>query len=357
MQRSSGPRKESNKRSKEIKWNASDYPYATDYNDHFETPLQAYRDVQPLLDWFAETRHRDDNGDSNQPLLQQQMTKSAITLYDPYYCHGRAAVLLRELGYENVVHAKRDFYVDIAQSQIPHHDIVITNPPYSDNHKKRCLDFCLAQLRGDDDSDDVSGQKRLPRPFLLLMPAYTASKQYYRDCLTASSSSSDSRSNALEDVVYLVPSTSYHYEHPDQTGKDQSPFDSLWFCGIGKERVVAFQQYWESLPLETTATTAQKRPSLITCLADLVARKVISVHNRPNPRQRRKKRHFGTTDHSDESQAKCIVAVAPHNKRKHADGQSSSKPQNPKEQDTNRVAEKKSKYRDPNSGRRTKKRF
>jgi hypothetical protein len=351
MQRSSsGPRKESNKRYKEIKgaWNASDYPFATDYNDHFETPLQAYRDVQPLLDWFAATRHCDGTAESNQSLPQQQMMKSSITLYDPYYCHGRAAVLLRELGYENVVHAKRDFYVDIAQSQIPHHDILITNPPYSDNHKKRCLDFCLAQLRGDGGGDD-SAQQHLPRPFLLLMPAYTASKQYYRDCLTASSSSDSS--NALEDVVYLVPSNSYHYEHPDQTGKDQSPFDSLWFCGIGKERVIAFQQYWESLPLETTATTAQQRPTLITCLADLVARNVISAHNRPNPRQRRKKRQPVTQSTMD---PKSSLAVAPHHKRKHADEPSSSKP---KEPGTNRTAEKKSKYRDLNSGQRTKKRF
>jgi len=26
------------------------YPYKVDYNDHFETPLTAYKDIQPILE-------------------------------------------------------------------------------------------------------------------------------------------------------------------------------------------------------------------------------------------------------------------------------------------------------------------
>lgn len=264
-------------------WSPS-FPYFTDYNDHFETPRRAYLDVKPLLDWLIDCLTDIDSDTS--------CTKTTAAMYDPYYCNGRTAVLLRDLGYDNVIHEKRDFYADMGKFY--DYDILITNPPYSDTHKKRCLAYCLEQLRNDPKNQrqrTMSGNigeatsvakttttRRQGKPFLLLMPAYTASKQYYRDCLNLTSL------NEEEDIVYLVPSAPYHYEHPEKTGKDQSPFDSLWFCGIGKDRVAAFQRFWESLP------RTNHRPRLATSLAELQKMNVISFQNRPNPRKRGKKR-------------------------------------------------------------------
>jgi len=241
-----------NKRKSE--WSASDFPYAVDYNDHFETPLIAYQDVQPLIDWLAE---------------QQGKSRDDICIYDPYYCNGRTAVLLRDhLGYKHVVHEKRDFYLDIAANSVPAHDILMSNPPYSDTHKTQCLEFCFEQLRSSN------------RPFLLLMPAYTAAKQYYRSCLQQQNSVVGREED--DDVVYIIPDRDYHYDHPENTGKDESPFASLWFCGIGRDRVAALKRFWEN-------QSSQQRRRLAVSLQELQSHRVLSLQNRPNPRQRRKR--------------------------------------------------------------------
>lgn len=95
------------------------FPYETDYCDHFETPQKAYDDIAPLLDILTTTTS----------------DRSEVTLYDPYYCDGRAGKLLRRLGFQ-VQHERRDFYKDINDGKVPHHDILVTNPPFSDQHKK-----------------------------------------------------------------------------------------------------------------------------------------------------------------------------------------------------------------------------
>lgn len=99
-------------------WKES-FPYETAYRDHFETPLQAYNGIAPLLD----------------ELISISSPRSNVTIYDPYYCDGRAGELLRQLGFQ-VEHQKRDFYKDIKEGKVPRHDILLTNPPFSDQHKK-----------------------------------------------------------------------------------------------------------------------------------------------------------------------------------------------------------------------------
>jgi hypothetical protein len=239
-------------------WHPSDLPFATNYNDHFETPFQAYVDIKPVLDWLCTS--------------QQHADKSNVRLYDPYYCNGRTVTLLKRLGYNNVVHEKRDFYGDISNDTVPGHDVVITNPPFSDSHKTQCLNFCFRKLRQAVELDKVRSTGN-SIPFLLLMPAYVAAKQYFRDFL-------NKESDSVNDIIYLIPSTTYNYDHPENTGKDHCPFESLWFFGIGKERIDSFQIYWESLPPGT------RRLTLATSLTQLQSLRVVSATNRPNPKQR-----------------------------------------------------------------------
>ena len=300
-------------------WTPSTLPFTTNYNDHFETPLQAYLDVKPLLDWLSTLPEFNKNSTtasvrgnilissselsdtpwSGNPLAPQSgVSQTKLKLYDPYYCNGRTALFLKQLGYENVVHEKRDFYIDIARNDVPCHDVLITNPPYSDTHKIQCLDFCSGQ-------GTAGTGNAVRKPFLLLMPAYTASKQYYRDSLGAS----------LADVVYLVPSVSYKYDHPDSTGKQQSPFESMWFCGIGRERIDSFQQYWECLP------KIKNRPKLATSQIQLKAIDVISSKNRPNPKQRnRARRQLVVTKYdSDSAEGQSMKSVTTTTKDKLSD--------------------------------------
>jgi hypothetical protein len=75
------------------------------------------------------------------------------------------------LGFTNVVHERRDFYQDIDNGNVPLHDTIVTNPPFSDQHKKRCLEFAFHQLRTKN------------RPFFILMPNYVAAREYYRNLL------------------------------------------------------------------------------------------------------------------------------------------------------------------------------
>lgn len=126
-----------------------EFPYKADYNDHFETPEVAYRDILPLLDSIQPSRDKH-------------------CIYDPYFCNGRTKTLLMGIGFENVKHECRDFYKDIENDQVPKHDTLITNPPYSDQHKEQCIEFALEQLRSKN------------RPFFALMPNYVAAREYYR---------------------------------------------------------------------------------------------------------------------------------------------------------------------------------
>jgi hypothetical protein len=255
---------------KKVAWHASSLPFKSNYNDHFETPNQAYVDIKPVIDWLC--------------TLQFEEDKNNVRLFDPYYCNGRTAKLLRALGYENIVHEKRDFYMDISNDTIPSHDIFITNPPFSDSHKIQCLNYCFQKLR----QEDSSGNKQKCIPFLLLMPSYVASKQYFRNFLSM-------EPDSVNDIVYLIPSSTYKYDHPDKTGKEYCPFKSLWFFGIEKDKIGLFQQYWESIDLGATKLT------IATSLSQLHNFGVTSLNNRPNPKQRNRLRKRLKKETSDEN--------------------------------------------------------
>ena len=53
----------------------SEWPFETDFNDHFETPRRAFRDVRPALRAIAKGR---------------DVEPAALRIYDPYYCRGEA---------------------------------------------------------------------------------------------------------------------------------------------------------------------------------------------------------------------------------------------------------------------------
>ena len=250
-------------------WEKASFPYAVDYNDHFETPIQAYRDIAPLIDWI---HHPNSTSTST--------TNTTPTLYDPYYCNGRSAVLLQSLGYQ-VQHAKRDFYKDIRCNCVPHYDVLVTNPPYSDQHKQTCLEYCASSLQQHN------------RSFFLLMPSYVTSRAYYRTFLD--------QNNLHDHMLYVAPQIEYQYEHPEGTGHESSPFASLWICGMTLHNRNTILSKWnnvESLEqhdnnhnrIHHNYNTLSQRPNLYRSVQELEGAGLISTQKRPNPRQRRKKR-------------------------------------------------------------------
>lgn len=255
------------------------YPYKTDYNDHFETPSRAYDDIFPILEHVLLNKQK-------QKTNKQGTSKNEATIYDPYYCAGRAAILLTELFQRHkskslkihVKHDKRDFYRDIQENTVPRFDILVTNPPYSEDHKERCLQFAMEQL------------KNHGKPFFLLMPNYIAMKEYFRktvlDC--------GSGSKRLQ-TFYITPSVKYEYDHPDGTGHQTSPFASVWFCGLSygdinqvsgstKSILDSFTKFHRS----SAKPSQMGIPRIATTLPELIRIGGVSGEKRKNPRQRKK---------------------------------------------------------------------
>lgn len=96
----------------------SHWEFETCYNDHFETPAQAYADILPLLSCIAlkrwahtavRKRKRGERASATDAAL------SDLVLYDPYYCKGgmRDALVGLGLTSDNCINENRDFYRSI----------------------------------------------------------------------------------------------------------------------------------------------------------------------------------------------------------------------------------------------------
>ena len=124
------------------------------------------------------------------------------------------------------------------------------------------------------------------------MPAYVAARQYYRKMIGGGGTSSGGGSALAveDDVMYVIPSKQYKYDHPEGTGYEMSPFDSLWFCCIGRDNVSSFKQkLLTSSSSPGKHNTHSSRIRIATSLQQLATMGIIKLDNRPNPKQRRKK--------------------------------------------------------------------
>lgn len=128
------------------------FPFRVNYNDHFETQIEALQDLLPVLNLLRS--------------LIRPNSPEKFTLYDPYYCAGAIRALWNQLGYSQVIHEKRDFYEDIQNNEVPvaRYDICVTNPPYSGDHIENFVEFCVGSNK----------------PWAMLVPDYVPGKEWYR---------------------------------------------------------------------------------------------------------------------------------------------------------------------------------
>ena len=84
------------------------HPFKADYNDHFETSLQAYTDIAPLLDLYA---------------AKLGKTRKTLVIYDPYFCAGSTVSYLNELGFAIVHNTNTDCYKVWQHQQTPMYDV------------------------------------------------------------------------------------------------------------------------------------------------------------------------------------------------------------------------------------------
>ena len=179
--------------------------FTDDYNDRFSTPIIAYTHIASIIS-------------SLHPL----------TIYDPYFCIDTVTPSLSSAlsnlplppsPLPNIINRNRDFYADIANNTLPPHDILVTNPPYSSDHKEKAMDFVI--------------NRNADRPFFCLMPSYVANRKYYKDLISEKQNTSK-----MYKHFFVVPKTRYEYNHPENTGHETSPFFSIWFCGNVSKRVL-----------------------------------------------------------------------------------------------------------------------
>eukprot|EP00580_Thalassiosira_gravida_P018560 CAMPEP_0201659332 /NCGR_PEP_ID=MMETSP0494-20130426/2152_1 /ASSEMBLY_ACC=CAM_ASM_000839 /TAXON_ID=420259 /ORGANISM="Thalassiosira gravida, Strain GMp14c1" /LENGTH=398 /DNA_ID=CAMNT_0048136785 /DNA_START=90 /DNA_END=1286 /DNA_ORIENTATION=+ len=196
------------------------YSFQVDDTDHCETPIQAYKDLLPILDRIAKSLNK---------------KRSNLIIYDPYYCDGGVKKKLNSYGFTSVINRNRDFYEDIRKKQTPEYDVLVTNPPYSGVHMEKLLEFCseiaLRSGGGSDSGGDSGGG--CGKPFLLLLPHFVYTKDYYARALSSKVSS---------DIFFMVPEIRYSYFPPawveaktgskaiEQGRIKTAPFPSFWYA-------------------------------------------------------------------------------------------------------------------------------
>lgn len=257
------------------------HPFETDYGDHFETSPEAYKHIDVVLAQLCQVLGK---------------SKGELLIYDPYYCEGSVIHHLGALGYSSVINRNRDFYADVENGLIPHFDVVVTNPPYSGDHKERCVRFCVESAR----------------PWLLLMPNYVALKAYFKSSLATSvESTGGAGAGPTTTVFYVSPHQKYEYEHPEGTGHETSPFHSLWFVGVpasftsshraamNAEKGRSKRQAIKPSVVESVGSCLARAAasssrvagagySVLLSVAELEKNRLIPTQTRPNSRRRKK---------------------------------------------------------------------
>ena len=156
--------------------NPPDYPYPVDSNDHCESPIEAYNDISAILERFASEAYK---------------TKESLRIYDPYFCEGSVIERLNNLGFMTVYNVKEDFYEKISTNTIPEYDVLVTNPPYSEDHMEKLINFCFQSNK----------------PWFLLLPNYVYTKIYFSAAL-------GNGSYLASQVFYVTPLSRYLYSTP-----------------------------------------------------------------------------------------------------------------------------------------------
>jgi len=106
-----------------------------------------------------------------------------------------------------IYNENEDFYTSSRFKDFSLFDIVITNPPYSSNHKERCMKWL----------------RKTKKPFFCLMWKFAANKKWYREGLS-------NQINTKDLYIYPKDKTRYDFKNPSGKGiHGGSPYVPLWF--------------------------------------------------------------------------------------------------------------------------------
>lgn len=195
------------------------FPFKVNPADHCETPVAAYRDIVPVLEFVA------------QALGKEPCT---LSLYDPYYCQGRVKENLASLGFPCVYNECEDFYERISANNVPSFDCLITNPPYvptdGRDHIEELTNFVTTN--------------RPFRPWFILQPNYAYTKPYWAKRTTAEC--------LRPRPFFLLPPSPREYVYETPKGMrgntcsklKTSPFATFWYCWMSEDLTSRFYKWW-----------------------------------------------------------------------------------------------------------------
>ncbi|GMH72515.1 hypothetical protein TrST_g9850 [Triparma strigata] len=175
------------------------FPYPVDSSDHCETPQIAYEHIKPLLDHLS------------------SKSSTSLKIYDPYFCSGSVKSSLSSIGYPHCHNVKEDCYSVWSCSADPESDVIITNPPYSDDHVEKLFTWLTSSVNKD-------------KVWMCLLPQFFHKHEYYK------------RLTSSIHPFYIVPKKRYIYLPPSgfrekkksDTHKKSSPFVSMWYVWGGR---------------------------------------------------------------------------------------------------------------------------
>ena len=151
---------------------AVSHEFEVDADDHCETSPEAHAHIVNFLNKAAQACGK---------------TPKSLVIYDPYFCAGGTKRSFAALGFPNVVNENKDFYSVLERGEVPAHDVLVTNPPYSADHVERCITFAARNLY------------QHGRPYFLLLPSYCVNKPYYMSALLTGGAEGKALKEALKE--------------------------------------------------------------------------------------------------------------------------------------------------------------
>lgn len=132
-----------------------------------------------------------------------------MTIWDPFFCTGRAKTCLTRLGFHSVLHVDG---VDFLSLDVPPAgvEVIVTNPPYS------ILQPILRRI------------STWGMPAVLLIPSSTVQTRYFSEIMSGAIDAGE--------IELLVPRKRIEYLLPNGRKLHNVGFPSLWLCfriGIG----------------------------------------------------------------------------------------------------------------------------
>ena len=186
------------------------HSFDTNVLDHCETPRAAYEHLREFLEVLGQS---------------MKISTASMRVWDPYYCDGEVKRIFTEMGFTNIIHENADFYKIIESKNIPPHEVLVTNPPYSEDHIHRLLEFVVGT--------EIVNQ----RPVCLLLPNWVSRQPDYEERFVNPVGQNQYELfylSPLEPYTYTMPSWVHHKDRPEHVGTsgETTPYLSSWYLVV-----------------------------------------------------------------------------------------------------------------------------